>query len=137
MKKISVADNIAFCKSVDILNECFGKKYKAWMKAAYFLSENEIVWFPKRALFEGGQYVAQNKIFGCINTISSDGMEIQERHSSACGTVDVLWRYVFMKSERKQEYRFVGVFSKNYKKSSKEIAVYRRVSDELDLSRWI
>ena len=137
MKKINVADHIAFHKSVDILNKCFGKEYKAWMKATYFLSDNEMVWFPKRALLENGQYVAQNKAFGCINTISSDGMEIQERHSSACGAIDVLWRYVFMKSERKQEYRFVGIFSKDYEKSSNEIAVYRKVSDELDLSQWI
>ena len=137
MEKISVADNIVFRKSVDILNECFGKKYKAWMKATYFLSDTEMVWFPKRALLEGGQYIAQNKVFGCINTISSDGMEIQEWHSAACGAADILWRYVFMKSERKQEYRFVGVFSKNYEKSSNEIAVYRRVGDTLDLSQWL
>ncbi len=136
MKTIRVADEIPFRKSVDVLNECFGKQYKAWMKATYFLSEDEMVWFPKCSILKDGQYIPQDRVYGCMNTISADGNEIREWHSLACGATDVLWRYVFMKSARKQEYRFVGVFTKDYEKSNDSIAVYRRTNDTIDLSRW-
>lgn len=133
---ISISDNIPFKKSVDVLNYCFGKNYAGWQRAFLMLSENEAVWFPKIAVVEGGIAKAQDKVYGCVNTISEDGLYIEERNSIACGKVENIKRYVFAKADRKSPYKYIGTFVKDMEKSTIDKAVYKRVEEVIDLKTW-
>ena len=136
LSSISISDSISFKKSVDVLNRCFGKDYAGWQRAFLMLSENEAVWFPKIALIEGGIAKAQDKVYGCVNTISEDGLYIEERNSIACGKVENIKRYVFAKADRKSPYKYIGTFVKDMEKSTLDKAVYKRVEDDIDLRKW-
>lgn len=133
---ISISDNISFSKSVDVLNRCFGKNYAGWQRAFLVLSENEAVWFPKIAVIEGGIAKAQDKVYGCVNTVSEDGMYIEERNSIACGKVENIKRYVFAKADRKSPYKYIGTFVKDMNMSANDKAVYKRVEEDIDLRKW-
>lgn len=133
---IRISDQIPFNKSVDVLNRCFGKSYAGWQRAFLMLSENEAVWFPKIAVIEGGIAKAQDKVYGCVNTVSEDGMYIEERNSIACGKAESIRRYVFAKADRKSPYKYIGTFVKDMALSANDKAVYRRVEDSIDLRKW-
>ena len=138
LKTIKVSDNYRFPHSVHAINACFGKNYKGWQRAGvHSLREgsNDFAWFPKLAILKDGEEVAQDPIYGCVNTISADGTEIRESHSSADGRYETCIRYVFVKPAN-GPYRYVGNFQKDMDASTETLSIYRRISDELDLSEW-
>jgi hypothetical protein len=136
LKSIHVEDEISFAWSAHVLNACFGKNYKGWMKAWYQLSDNEAVWFPKLAIIENGVVQPQDRVYGCINILSDDGCVITERHSTACGDTETTIRYVFAKPSQKEGYRYIGTFVRDLEQSGPDVAVYRRIGTSVDLTKW-
>ncbi|GEM_PF-2906232 len=61
-------DRVEFYRNVDVLNECFGTNYKAWMTGSWVLNNKYWVWFPKLANTLKDEPVAH----GCTNVISGD-----------------------------------------------------------------
>lgn len=138
LSHISIDDSYRFPHSVHIANACFGKNYKGWQRAAinlYGSWDEDMSWFPKLAVIENGIEVAQDKVYGCINVLSDDGLTIYESHSSADGTFEEKIRYVFAKPPG-EPYRYVGNFQKDNVASTDRLSVYRRVGTDLDLSEW-
>ncbi|MDO4415715.1 MAG: hypothetical protein Q4C20_11625 [Erysipelotrichaceae bacterium] len=138
LKHITIDDNYRFPYSVHICNACFGKNYKAWFRATINISDktdDAFPWFPKLAVIENGVEAAQDKVYGCINILSEDGMTIYESHSAADGQIEHKTRYVFAKPQG-EAYRYVGNFVKDNEASTSVLSIYRRVSTEIDLSEW-
>lgn len=136
--KISIDDEYNFSRSVDVLNECFGKSYKAWMKASCYLGDNKDVrvWFPKLAAVEGGIEKPQDSSSEWINTLSSDGMIIKT--SNQYGKImshEQVIRITFAKFP-KLPYRYIGTFIYVPELSDAKVTAFKRISTEVDLSQW-
>lgn len=139
LKQIKVTDNYRFPYSVHVINACFGKNYKGYQRATvhpYADGTEDFAWFPKLAVMKDGEEVAQDPVYGCVNTISADGTEIRESHSKADGRIEHCLRYVFVKPNKNEPYRYVGNFKKDMEQSTNTLSIYRKVSDELNLSEW-
>ena len=136
MVRISVNDNIKFHTIAEALNKCFGKNYKGWQKATCVFNDSNFAWFPKLAVNKNGVPDAQDKVYGCINILSPDGLQIKESHSAADGEFECCLRFVFAKPSVKEDYRFVGVFKKNMDLSTNSYSIYDRVSETLDLTKY-
>ncbi|MBR2677750.1 MAG: hypothetical protein IKE28_12710 [Solobacterium sp.] len=139
LKHIKVSDNYRFPYSVHAINACFGKNYRGYQRATicpYSSRSEGFAWFPKLAIIKDGEEVAQDSVYGCINTLSADGMAIRERHSVANGRSEYCVRYVFVKPGKDKPYQYVGNFKKDMEASTATLSIYRKISDELDLSEW-
>lgn len=139
LKEIRVSDNYRFPYSVHAINACFGKNYKGYQRATMCPYDNRQIgfaWFPKLAIQKDGDTVAQDPVYGYINTLSADGMTIYESHSGADGRFEDCIRHVFVKPDKNAPYRFVGNFRKDMDKSTGSLSIYKRISDTMDLSEW-
>lgn len=68
---LDAKDNIPFRTIYQLLNECFGTHYTAWMRCGWApKSKHFSIWVPKLAETKNGKLVPA--AFGCINTISDD-----------------------------------------------------------------
>ena len=103
---------IAYAKSVDVLNACFGerilgKKYGAWQRGALEFQRDGVVytiWFPKLSVDGDAASSA-----GWVNRISPNGMIIEESGGSPY-TGYSGERLVFAKKGN-EPYKFCGVFA--------------------------
>lgn len=139
LKEISVVDNYRFPHSVHAINACFGKNYKGYQRATMCPYDDRKIgfaWFPKLAIQKDGDTIAQDPVYGCINTLSADGMTIFESHSGADGQYEDCIRHVFVKPGKNAPYQFAGNFRKDMTDSTNVLSVYRKISDSLDLSEW-
>lgn len=136
--KISIDDDYRFGRSVDVLNECFGKNYKAWMKASCYLDDRKTVrvWFPKIAVVEGGVDKPQDSSGEWINTLSFDGMIIKT--SNQYGKImshEPVVRITFSKFP-KQPYKYIGTYIYAPELSDEKVTAFKRISTEVDLTQW-
>lgn len=136
--KICIDDDYSFDKSVDVLNECFGKNYKAWMRASCYLDDNRTVrvWFPKMAVVGSGIDKPQNSGGEWINTLSSNGLIIKT--SNQYGKImshELVKRITFAKFPR-QPYRYIGTFIYAPEFSDGKVTAFKRIATEVDLSQW-
>lgn len=126
---------IAYAKSVDVLNACFGerilgKKYGAWQRGALEFPRDGVVytvWFPK--LSEDGDAASGS---GWVNRISPNGMTIEETGGSPY-TGYTGERLVFAKKGN-EPYKFCGVFAQDKKRSTPSRHFYEKVADIADFS---
>lgn len=136
---IRIEDGYLFDRSVDVLNECFGKDFLGWQKGGYDLKTNGkkfIVWFPKLAVYENGIEKSQSSTVNIINTISADGTTIREYFPDENGlNVDETIRFTFAKFHR-EPYRYVGSFVIDPDASTPMERIYRRIATEIDLKPW-
>lgn len=126
----------AFDKSVDILNHCFGekhlgKKYDAWMRGSIDFQSNGMgytVWFPKISAV--GKPTSSS---GWINTISNDGRVIEEYGANKNYYPNSNTRLVFAKFGS-QQYKFIGVFIPDFKKSTLTHHFYVKIAEVADFT---
>ncbi len=108
---IKIGDDISGLKIFEIINECFDKSLKGWMKAWYDIDENFAAWFPKIAKEAGtpdGNYGGTRTY---NNTISDDGMYIFERNYTPDVEVKELNTQKVLVFGRKDDgFEFLGVF---------------------------
>ena len=81
---ISINDNIYFHSIVDVLNECFGKGYKACYKSFMPVDNTHQAWFPKMAVIKNGERKASPRSQGWLSTIGNNMIIV-----SAIGTAVV------------------------------------------------
>lgn len=136
---IRVEDGYLFDRSVDVLNECFGKDYKGWQRGGYDLKFDGIkigVWFPKMAVYEYGIEKSQSSTANIINTLSADGTTIREYFPDLNGlNIDETIRITFAKFPG-EPYRYVGTFVADPQASTPKERIYRRIATEIDLKPW-
>ena len=136
--KISIADNYLFDRSVDVLNDCFGKTYRAWMKAFCYLDEAKTigVWFHKMAVIEYGIEQPQSKTKAWINTLSDDGTTIRMySHTKQTIGRGTDTHITFAKFPG-QPYKYIGTFVRDIEISRPDNHIFRRVAAEVNLSHW-
>lgn len=112
---IKITDDISNLKIFEIINECFGKSYKGFMKAWYDVNDNYAAWFPTISKLEGmpdGSY-GGTKYYS--NTISTDGMQIHERNYTPGAKLENTTNqkvFVFGKVKEKQTqvFKFLGLY---------------------------
>ncbi len=100
----------------DVLNECFGCKYKMYQKAYKRLSDEYAVWFPNIAKKVAGGYVSTDATLGWVNVMVDGGKEIiQMDHETIEAMpedkIDNCKCLIFASQEDKQGYEFVGVYT--------------------------
>lgn len=137
-KKLSIDDPYTFARSVDVLNECFGKNYKAWMKSGCILNEEKTLraWFPKIAVKKDGRLKAQSSTKAWINTISEDGQTIRAYSETESVSYYVTENLVTFAKIPGQPYKYVGTFVIDYQATKPNDIIYRRITTEVDLSPW-
>lgn len=136
--KISINDDYRFDRSVDALNECFNKHYKAWMQSGCFLNEEKTLraWFPKMAVTENGRLKAQSKTKAWINTLSDDGMIIRAYSSVESVSSYTEEPLITFGKFPKEPYRYIGTFLLDLETTKPNDLIYRRIATEVDLSPW-
>lgn len=136
--KISIDDDYRFDKSVDALNECFDKHYKAWMSSGCFLNQEKTLraWFPKMALTDHGRLKAQSTTKAWINTLSEDGTIIRAYSSIESVTFYTEEPLVTFAKFPKEPYRYVGTFLLDLEITKPNDLIYRRIATEVDLTPW-
>ena len=137
MKKydiLSADDKVAFDSIYDALNDCFGKDYKAWMKACWpsYSPEKFRAWFPKLAPVKNGVY--QAAVNGCINTITPDWEEVifDDLKKSFDGNYYTGLDLIFAK-DVDGKYVFRGVYKLDMDKTIPNHYVSRRVATKVQL----
>lgn len=125
---ISTESGKRYQKSVDVLNECFGKNYRGWRRGGYNHADKRyMVWFPKISI--NGKTASSS---GWINTIEKNGTIIREaRPDDGCVNEYVLddrLRLVFAKMPD-EPYAFVGVFKPLYDEITARENVFVKVAD--------
>lgn len=100
----------------DVLNECFGCKYKFYRMAYKRLSDEYAVWFPNIAKKVAGEYVSTDATLGWVNIMINGGKEIIQMDHETIETmpedkIDNCKCLIFISQEDKQGYEFVGVYT--------------------------
>lgn len=137
-KKISIEDDYRFDRSVDALNECFNKHYKAWMQSGCFLNEEKTIraWFPKMAVTENGRSKAQSRTKAWVNILSDDGMTIMTHSDTESVSSYTEEPMVTFGKFPKEPYRYIGTFLLDLEITKPNELVYRRIASEVDLTPW-
>lgn len=128
---IDVQDNISYKTHVEILNEIFGKDYKAHFKATYQVNETVKVWFPKIEKDCNGNIKPNSS--GWVNRYNSNCSIITTippvpRHPSKSGEI-VLIFIMF----GHHDYRFVGAFLLDCENSNEHIHIKKRITTKVKL----
>ena len=97
----------------DVLNECFGFRYKSYQQAFKVVDDKFAVWFPNIARNIQGKYVPTEKSNGWINVLSENETVITETNKDKTKNTErerkfYLDRFVFAKFD--EDYRFIGVY---------------------------
>ncbi len=100
----------------DVLNECFGYKYKLYRNGYKRLSNEYAVWFPNIAKKVAGEYVSTDASKGWVNVMVDGGKEIIQMDHETIETlpeekVDNCKCLIFIAREDKQGYEFIGVYT--------------------------
>ena len=136
LRSISVDDNIYFHSIVDVLNECFGKGYKACYKSFIPVDDTHQAWFPKMAVMRGGILKASPRSQGWLNYLIEDGKKlIEEGENDDRPPIEgreALDRYIFGYVEGKG-YCFLGVFKPDIEHSRPGHREFVRVGTKIDL----
>ncbi len=108
---IRIGDDISGLKIYEIINECFGKELKGWLKAWYDINENYVVWFPAIA---SEQKIPDGKYGGrktYNNTISDDGLYIYEdNYTPDAKLKEMTKQKVLVLGRHDHGFEFLGVF---------------------------
>ena len=133
---ISISDNICFHGIVDVLNECFGKGYKACYKSFIAVDEEQQAWFPKMAVIKNGERKASPRSQGWLNYLIEDGTKIIEEGDNdnrpPIEGREALDRYIFGYVEGKG-YCCLGVCKPDIEHSRPGHREFVRVVTKIDL----
>ena len=136
LRSISIDDDISFHSIVDVLNECFGKGYKACYKSFIAVDEDHQAWFPKMAVIRNGERKASPRSQGWLNYLIEDGNRLIEEGDSdnrpPIAGREALNRYIFGYVEDKG-YCFLGEFKPDIEHSRPGHREFVRVGTEIDL----
>lgn len=92
--QIDINDDISELKIYQIINSCFGKNYKSWMKAWYDINDAYGAWFPKISESNTKPSGTYGGTKNYTNTLSSDGtIIIEHKHDSLPDDVPIDERY--------------------------------------------
>jgi hypothetical protein len=112
IRSISINDNIYFHGIVDVLNECFGKNYRACYKSFIPMDDLHQAWFPKMAVTRSRQLKASPRSQGWLNYLTDDGKKfIEEGENDNRPPIEgreALDRYIFGYIEAKGYYPYTG-----------------------------
>ncbi len=112
--EISIEDDYAFDRIVDVMNEVFGRNYAACMKGFYYVNDAKTIgaWFPKMAVIEGGEEVAQSSTKAWINVLSEDGKEIRmyTKDPTLSSVVYHAEPHITFAKFPGEPYRYIGTF---------------------------
>ena len=136
---ISIADDERFPYIVNIMNGCFGKKYKgihSCRKTFYNLGDGYMVWFPKMAVIKDGKIKIPGRSQGWINYFKDDGFTLIEKKAddTRSGNADGeggLPRYTFGWYADKG-YVFLGIFQAVKEKCRTGHFEFVRIADSID-----
>lgn len=133
---ISISDNICFHGIVDVLNECFGKGYKACYKSFIAVDEEHQAWFPKMAVIKNGERKASPRSQGWLNYLVEDGQKLIEEGENdnrpPIAGRESLNRYIFGYVEDKG-YCFLGELKPDIERSRLGHREFVRVATKIDL----
>ncbi len=133
---ISISDNICFHGIVDVLNECFGKDYKACYKSFISVDDTHQAWFPKMAVIKNGERKASPRSQGWLNYLIEDGQKLIEEGENddrpPIAGREALNRYIFGYVEDKG-YCFLGEFKPDIAHSRLGHREFVRVGTKIDL----
>ncbi|MEK4907361.1 AbaSI family restriction endonuclease [Niallia sp. FSL M8-0099] len=136
---ISIKDNFTFDRTVDIIS-CFGREYNGFRQGSLNLNNEYSLWFPHLSYDLGdGKFSDRN---GWMNLINSDWTEITEKHVDENNELNMKFyirnRITFMKIKdpvfKTNKYQFVGIFKPTV---NGNYAIYKRISDEVDLKPYL
>lgn len=118
------------CKySYEVLNKYFGMNYHGFMGGFLYLDKKETigVWFPK---------FYEKRKGGWTNEISEDGSEIHMYRDEKGRNRGNSLHIAFAKLTKKSDYTFVGVFRRDFTKSTPLDNYLYLVSNTIDVSLW-
>jgi hypothetical protein len=132
---INIGDT--FRTHADVLNECFGFKFKHYQRAYKVINENYAIWFPTIAKRMEGEYSPSKNSYGWINVISEHNTIITEKNeeknkNQIREAKYELDRFVFAKFDK--GYTFIGVFRpESVVEPWKTGYRYKRIGTNVDL----
>ena len=128
-----------FSRIVDVMNECFGRNYKACMKGWYVLNpcKRTSAWFPKIADLSSGKPEPGDKWYGWCNTISDDGDTIYMNNFEKPELLNkdfpegIEPHVTFIKRAHSKVYQYAGVFNR-VRRSEKMGWIYERIAGDIE-----
>ena len=135
---IKTGETITARSHAEFLNILLGKKYKAYMKCAYYFDFNNLIWMIRL----DGQQTSS----GWCNSLEDDGNKIVENYvglqsmriDSHRTPVYNQKRYVFDIIERgwgRRDYLFRGVFEFDRAEGNNDYRVWKKISDQADFKQ--
>lgn len=129
---LDAKDKCEFYRIDEVLNNCFGTDYQAWMKGTWPLNDYYWCWFPKLVKSIKDEPASN----GCINVISEDWNTIiyDETKDSVADTSSDQHNdraIVFAREPDNGPILFRGVYVFDRKRSSYKHYIYKRVSSKI------
>ena len=143
--RITTSDNIAFKYNNDVLFACFNddNKNDYGQYAVRKTHDGNVAWFPKERVYKNGRWVAGSQEVNWKNYSQGDTIvsylepnEPEKGEQQPRFRTDYCPMYTFMQSAEDNLFRFVGVYMRDINASSVRVIIYRKLTDELDLSDW-
>lgn len=122
---------------------CFGKNYKAWMKAWYDVDDDFGAWFPRITLTDAKPRSGFGGSKSCSNTLSSDRTTITEINHDEGPYLSLQddqprfhkTRLVFGRING--TFEFLGVFEREMQFNTEHrTAIHKKIADGLDLNSF-
>lgn len=145
LSRITTSDNIAFKYNNDVLFACFNDDYKSdyGQYAVRDTHDGNVAWFPKERVYKNGRWIAGSQEVNWKNYFQGDTIvQYLDPNEPVKGDKQPEFRtdycpmYTFMQSAEDNLFRFVGVYMRDVNASTARVAIYRKLTDELDLSDW-
>lgn len=136
--EISIEDGYAFDRIVDVLNDVFHKGYESYMRGFCYVNEAKTVgaWFPKMAIIENGEEVAQSTTKAWINVLSDDGKEIRmyTKDPTLSSVVYHAEPHITFAKFPGEPYRYIGTFVRDLPRCTPTDVRFVRIATSFNIA---
>ena len=139
--EISIDDNYAFDRIVDVLNDVFHKGYESYMRGFCYVNDAKTIgaWFPKMAIIENGLEAAQSTTKAWINVLSDDGKEIRmyTKGPTLSSSVYHAEPHITFAKFPGEPYRYVGTFVRDLPRCTPTDVRFVRIATSFKIGDWL